>query len=218
MLSKAKQKLRPSKEATRTAKAALLRTLQVAEKALDGVPVPGGKAGVGALLEIPRAIARSSQNVEDLEKLTEYVEIMQTDVLTPVRDAPDITPETRNALERLGSDMEETLKPWKSHAKRSKLRRFIESDTTAGDLQALLADIKSMVERYQVGALARGERSNARLETKAAIIEGNTTRIEEATDGIQTRLKDVSENAAATERTRLINSLPRAEKAAFDSA
>ncbi|KAI0313655.1 hypothetical protein OF83DRAFT_1140346 [Amylostereum chailletii] len=60
-----------------------------------------------------------------------------------------------------------------------------------------------MVERYQVGALARGELSNARLETRTAVIEdnigrvkgdttemrGTTVRIEEATDEIQTHLQ-----------------------------
>lgn len=43
-------------ESKRISKGALTTSLAVAEKALDGVPLPGAKAAVGALLEIIRGL------------------------------------------------------------------------------------------------------------------------------------------------------------------
>ena len=39
-------------EAGQTAREVLKTTLKLAEKALDGVPIPGAKAAVGSLLEV----------------------------------------------------------------------------------------------------------------------------------------------------------------------
>ena len=40
------------REHLRTAKAALIRTLEITEKLLDGFPIPGAKGAIGAVLQI----------------------------------------------------------------------------------------------------------------------------------------------------------------------
>ena len=40
------------KEHLRTAKAALMRALEITEKLLDGFPIPGAKGTIGAILQI----------------------------------------------------------------------------------------------------------------------------------------------------------------------
>ena len=42
----------PKKELLDTAKAALIRALEVTEKLLDGFPIPGAKGTIGAVLDI----------------------------------------------------------------------------------------------------------------------------------------------------------------------
>ena len=42
----------PNQERLRTAKATLIRALELTEKLLDGFPIPGAKGTIGAVLEI----------------------------------------------------------------------------------------------------------------------------------------------------------------------
>ena len=44
------------KEHLLTAKATLIRALELTEKALDGFPIPGAKGAIGAVIEIIREV------------------------------------------------------------------------------------------------------------------------------------------------------------------
>ena len=44
------------KEHLHTAKVALIRALELTEKALDGFPIPGAKGAIGAVIEIIREV------------------------------------------------------------------------------------------------------------------------------------------------------------------
>ena len=54
----------PASEAGQTAKEVIKTTLKIAEKALDGLPIPGVKGAIGALLEVITGLEVSCPSVQ----------------------------------------------------------------------------------------------------------------------------------------------------------
>ena len=106
------------KEQLGTARAALIRALEVTEKLLDGFPIPGAKGTIGAVLEIiteaevrtkmsPRSssslspLQRTATNAELCNKLRAHIEGLHDQLLQPLvgKTEDDIPKDTRAAVE-----------------------------------------------------------------------------------------------------------------------
>ena len=107
----------PKKELLDTAKAALMRALEVTEKLLDGFPIPGVKGTIGAVLDIVReaevcakiqshlllslsSLQRTTTNAELCKDLKEHITRLETQ-LQPLaaKTRDEIPDQTRAAVE-----------------------------------------------------------------------------------------------------------------------
>ena len=107
-------------EHLRTAKAGLIRALEIAEKLLDGFPIPGAKGTIGAVLEIIReaevcakidtialllslsSLQRTTANAELYKDLTAHLQSLNDELLQPLDGKPEdyIPTATRAAVEK----------------------------------------------------------------------------------------------------------------------
>ncbi|VDB94956.1 unnamed protein product [Peniophora sp. CBMAI 1063] len=201
MLQRLKLKLQPSDEAVRVAKLGLRVTLEIAEKACDGLPIPGAQGSITALLAILRGVERLSRNAE-----AEHVRYIHEEVVLPVQDAlqkVEASDGLRGVLDTFGSDLDTAMQPWQSREPQNFVRRLVGSEDQEGEIQKLASSIKMVIERYQLSAHVRGELALVRLEDKAA----HTSRQVDA---------HVTQQDSR-ERNRLVNTLPRAMRASYDS-
>ncbi|KAI0064287.1 WD40 repeat-like protein [Artomyces pyxidatus] len=189
----------------RTAKAALTGTLTIAANVLDGLPVPGAKGSINAVLSVIAGIDRTSSNVESLQKLESHVKLIFDVVLEPIsKMEPSSVPSGLKAdTERLASELESSAAIWKKRKTRGRIRRFIDSGEDEADLRKFLQDISLAVQRFQTSGVARSQLADARREQ-------GITRLEE-------RAEDEEKTTRLLERSKLVNNLPRAHKASFDS-
>ncbi|KZV66595.1 hypothetical protein PENSPDRAFT_755617 [Peniophora sp. CONT] len=206
MLQRLRQKLQPSDDAVRIAKLGLRLTLEVAERACDGLPIPAAQGSITALLAVLRGIERMSRNAEALEELSDHVRYIHQEVVLPVQDAlekAEASAELQGVLTRFGSDLDTAMEPWRSREPQNFVKRLVTSEDQEGEIQKLASSIKMVIERYQLSAHVRGELALVRLEGKTAHVSQQIVEHGELQD--------------SRERNRLINTLPRAVKASYDS-
>ena len=105
-------------EAGQTAREVLKTTLKLAEKALDGVPIPGAKAAIGSLLEVIGGLEvrllysltsvpeyhsisqKTAKNRDDIRELEAELQNLTSAVLKPLegKTEADIPPELRERV------------------------------------------------------------------------------------------------------------------------
>ncbi|PPR00447.1 hypothetical protein CVT24_004508 [Panaeolus cyanescens] len=191
----------PRSELKRTALEGLKMTLNLAEKALDGAPIPGVKGTIGAVLKIIEDAEKVGANTETLLQLQSHVDSLCTVVLKPLSGVPesDVPITLKSAADGFVKELEVLLEEWSPRASYGKFRRFLNASSDEGDLKRLSEGIRLAVERFQVEGNVQGQFSHHRIEKDLDIVKDQMTVV-------------ISQGQAA-----LVDTLPRARQASFDS-
>ncbi|PBK77602.1 WD40 repeat-like protein [Armillaria solidipes] len=183
---------------TRTTKEGLKLALTLAEKALDGLPIPGVKGTVGGVLKLIENAERVSANTETLQLLQEHVQNLLEHTLQPLAQITekDIPEGLREDLNRFVGTLDELRRRWEASGDRGVLRRFTDAAQDEADLKLFAEDIQRAVTQFQFGAIIRGRRVLSELKVG---------------------FEEHEEKSVLRERTKLVNLLPRAELARYSS-
>ncbi|PBK63484.1 WD40 repeat-like protein [Armillaria solidipes] len=190
---------------SRTAKESLKLALTMAEKALDGLPIPGAKGTVSGILKLIENAEKVSSNTETLQLLQEHVQTLLENTLQPLAliTENDMPEGLRNDVNRLVSELGELGRRWENSKERGVLRRFADATADEADLKMFAEDIQRAVTRFQFGATIR------------ALISGHKQ--EQDIKRVLSEIKEQEEKSALRERARLVNVLPRADLARYMS-
>ncbi|KJA14825.1 hypothetical protein HYPSUDRAFT_80696 [Hypholoma sublateritium FD-334 SS-4] len=188
----------PGRGAWRTAKAAAITALSLAEKILDGLPVPGAKGTIGAVLLIIQKIDKASANVETLKTLESQVNQLRDKALIPFHDNQQNLPDDlRKDLEDLLNTLDKLGQVWISRRNRGTGRRILDSTEDDLDLQDFNEGIRRAIAQFEFSGSIQ-LRLTQNQHTK------DLTKISVAVNAIEIRSSSV-------------NNLPRANEASFSS-
>ncbi|KAJ6545263.1 WD40-repeat-containing domain protein [Mycena capillaripes] len=151
--------------AARTAAEGLKLALALAEKALDGLPIPGAKGSVGIILRLIEDAEKATSNADTLRQLQAHVKFLSANALEPLKTLPqdDIPSGMTEDVNRLVKALEEVGTTWTERAKRGDLRRRVEAAADEKDLQEFADDVKRVVEQFQTAQEDAVFRDRARL-------------------------------------------------------
>ncbi|KAG8958558.1 hypothetical protein FRC03_009018 [Tulasnella sp. 419] len=152
---------------------ALVTTLTIVEKSLDGVPVPGLKTAVGGILEIIKAIKKSKSNAEDMDQLSKHLETLMESVINPVKDAK-MTDALEARINRLTTDLQQIQLNHEGMSKKGRVRQFLAVHDHADTILGLDRMLNRALQTFMGGGVVQIER---RIENvyDAVTATGNDT-------------------------------------------
>ncbi|KAG8937977.1 hypothetical protein FRC03_007718, partial [Tulasnella sp. 419] len=136
---------------------ALITTLTIAEKSLDGVPVPGLKAAVGGVLEIIKAFKKSQSNAEDLEQLRIHLESLMSSVIEPVKNAK-MTDALEARINKLTADLEHINLDHENVLKKGRLRQILSVHDHAETIVGLNRMLDRALQIFMAGGMIQVEK------------------------------------------------------------
>ncbi|KAG8917838.1 hypothetical protein FRC02_002832 [Tulasnella sp. 418] len=135
---------------------ALITTLTIAEKSLDGVPVSGLKAAVGGVLETIKTIKKSESNAEEIEQLRLHVEDLMDLVINIVKDAK-ITDSLQVRIDKLTADLEHIKLDNEKMSKKGRMRQILAVHDHADTIVGLDRMLRRALQTFMAGAIIRVE-------------------------------------------------------------
>ncbi|KAJ7200177.1 hypothetical protein GGX14DRAFT_572288 [Mycena pura] len=161
-----KNKVSDRSAAARVAAEGLKLALNLADKALDGLPIPGAKGSVGILLKLIEDAEKVSSNADTLRQLQAHVKFLSANALEPLQmlSEDEMPSGMKEDVKRLVATLEEVGKSWTERAKRSEIRRWIEVNVDEKELKEFADDVKQAVEQFQFATAIRGRLSDRKQE------------------------------------------------------
>ncbi|KAG8942894.1 hypothetical protein FRC03_002834, partial [Tulasnella sp. 419] len=222
--------LPPRREkSTREISGRVVGALSIAEKMLDGVPVPGLKAAVGGLLGVVGAINKLIDNDDDLVKLTDHLQRLLKIVTKPMEDSDT---ELNIAFEQRIEDLTEDIEQITADAMKLKEQnigsRFLGSADNASAIMGLSLAIDRAVDRFQVSGTMVVERGIGGIRTGISSVKDGVERVEDDIGEVKYdvgligtgvgRIQYMLESTHLSEiEERALNAIqPRADSARYD--
>ncbi|KAG8918109.1 hypothetical protein FRC02_002647 [Tulasnella sp. 418] len=166
----------------------VMGALSIAEKMLDGVPVPGLKAAVGGLLEVLGAINKLIDNDDDLIKLINHIEHLLGIVTKPLEDnksGVDISLEQR--VRDLAHDIQQITADAIKIKEQSLTNKFLGRADNASAIIGLSTAVDRAVDRFQVSGTMGVERGIGDLR-------GGVERLEVGSKGMEQGFKRLEDS------------------------
>ncbi|KAJ7507233.1 WD40-repeat-containing domain protein [Mycena galericulata] len=159
------QTFRALKPTARTAAEGLKLALNLAEKALDGFPIPGAKGTIGIVLKLIEDAEKATDNTDTLRQLQAHVKFLSVNALEPLKplSEDDMPTGMKEDLDRLVKALEDVGTTWTERQKRGGLRRWIEANVDEKELTGFADDVKQAVEQFQTVQEDAVFRDRARL-------------------------------------------------------
>ncbi|KAF9515244.1 hypothetical protein BS47DRAFT_1391779 [Hydnum rufescens UP504] len=161
-----KRSLKPGK----ATKGISLMVLQLAHNALDAIPLPGARGGIGTVLEVIEGVNKTSRNSSTLLDLENHIRFL-TELLEPLTkmDQNNLSSGLKDEVQRLSRSGEYSSNV-ESKSSAGVVRRFLERQKDENDLHTFAQNLKAALDRFQVSQTLRQEQELLLERRSAAVI------------------------------------------------
>ncbi|TDL19736.1 hypothetical protein BD410DRAFT_403326 [Rickenella mellea] len=154
----------------------LQTTLRVAKNVAGNLGVPGLQAGISAILVIVDVAKKTSQNVQDVEKLAKHIDAL-CKILLNWRDGQRVSPEIVSRIENISIIWSTTAEEMKKMASRSRLERMINYNTDSQSISDHIRTISFSIERFLVETNLAIEAKVDGVGQKVDVVEGKIDQV-----------------------------------------